>query len=199
MGIMLKLKLLMIGFVLVFSMFVVAAGQTQPRTVTDFYLTLPGSVNGIEGTQESDLYGFENDFRFYSNERNESKAEILRYRKSLIKIEDIKNGYLRLESDKWHGWVELALFKKADGSTLVAISQVECGPVCSGGVIFCAYRNSHWKNVTQEVFSESSSRRGYYALPRVGTSINSVCGGDGCRQGQVLAEFQWNKQKFIKK
>src|SRR5689334_3779720 len=73
-----------------------AAAQTQPRTVTEFYLALPGGIYGIEGTQDSDTPGFENDFFFYANERNESRAAIRTYRRSLIKTADIKNGYLRL-------------------------------------------------------------------------------------------------------
>ena len=193
------IKNVALGFVLVFSAVVCASGQTQPRTVTEFYLMLPGSINGIEGTQETEVLGFENDFLFYANERNESKAAIVNYRKSLIKIEDTKNGYLRLESDKWKGWVEVALFKKADGTSLIAISQVACAAKRSGGVMFCTYKNGHWQNVTGQVLPDSSSRRGYYTLPRVGTSITLLCGGDGCPQGNKLAEFQWDKEKFIKK
>src|SRR6185369_11743797 len=119
---------------------VCAFGQTQPKTVTEFYLALPGGINGIEGTSDSDVPGFEDDFFFYDNERNESRAAILKYRKSLIKTEDLKNGYLRLESSKWQGWVEIALFKKADGSYVVAISQVVCRQGCSGGVIFATFK-----------------------------------------------------------
>src|SRR5947208_19871 len=122
--------------VLILSLAVGVIGQTQPKTVTDFYLTLPGGINGIEGTQDSQLRGFEDDFFFYANERNESTSAIRTYRKSLIKIEDLKNGYLRLESNEWKGWVEIALFKKADGSDLIAISQVACGNGCQGGLIF---------------------------------------------------------------
>ena len=48
----------------VFAICAAAAGQTQPGTVTEFYLALPGSINGIEGTQDPDIPGFENDFFF---------------------------------------------------------------------------------------------------------------------------------------
>ena len=193
------LKIISISLPLVFSVVVCTLGQTPPKTVTEFYLKLPGSINGIEGTQDNEVFGFEDDFLFYSNERNESPSAILRYRKSLIKIEDIKNGYLRLESNEWKGWTEVALFKKADGSSLVAISQVECKPGCSGGLIFSLYTKGHWNNVTRQVFPESSSLHGYYTLPRVGTSIALVCGDDNCRHGEKLAEYQWNKEEFIKK
>ena len=177
---------------------VCAFGQTQPKTVTEFYLALPGGINGIEGTSDSEVPGFADDFFFYDNERNESRASILKYRKSLIKIEDLKNGYLRLESSKWQGWVEIALFKKADGSYVVAISQVACGQGCSGGVIFATYKSGHWKNITREVFPHSS--QGYYRLPRIGTSIVLICGDKSdkqCHFGEELAEFQWNKEKFV--
>jgi len=176
-----------------------ATGQTLPRNVTDFYLALPGGINGIPGTQDSELPGFENDFFFYANERNESRASILNYRKSLIKIEDIKNGYLRLESKDWKGWVEIALFKKADGSYVVAISQTGCEPTCRGGVMFATYEKGRWKNVTKQVFPHSSQQRGYYQLPRVGTSIDLICGDKRCSPGEKLAEFHWNKGRFSEK
>ena len=175
---------------------VCAAGQTHPTTVTDFYLALPGGIYGIQGSQDSELPGFENDFFFYANERNESRDAILNYRRSLIKIEDIKNGYLRLESKDWKGWVEIALFKKADGSYVVAISQTACEPTCRGGVMFAIYENGRWKNVTKQVFPHSSKQRGYYQLPRVGTSIDLLCGDKGCSPGEKLAEFHWDKERF---
>jgi hypothetical protein len=176
--------------------------QTKPTTVTDYYLALPGGVYGIKGTQDSEIHGFEDDFLFYSNERNESQLAIRKYRRSLIKIEDIKNGYLRLESSKWEGWVEVALFKKADGNYLIAISQVECGPGCGGDLLFLTYNKGTWANVTKRVFpSNSSSDEGYFKLPRVGTTIELIC-GDGsnktCRNGNALDKFQWNGEDFTK-
>jgi hypothetical protein len=175
---------------------VCAIAQTQPRTVIDFYLALPGGIYGIEGTQESELPGFESDFFFYANERNEAKASILKYRKSLIKIEDSKNGYLRLESNEWKGWAEIALFKRVDGSYVVAISQVRCEQDCTGGIIFATYKSGHWENVTKQVFPSSS--QGYYRLPRIGTSIDLICGDKSdksCHFGEKLAEFQWTKRE----
>ncbi len=193
-----KLRIASLHILLLYVLAVWAIGQTQPRTVIEFYLALPGGISGIEGTQESELPGFENDFFFYANERNEAKASILKYRKSFIKIEDNKNGYLRLESNEWKGWAEVALFKKVDGSYVVAISQVTCEQDCTGGVIFATYKGGHWKNVTKQVFPRSS--QGYYRLPRIGTSIVQICGDKSdktCHFGEELAEFQWTKEKFV--
>lgn len=191
-----------IAFVLTLISFAGVLAQSQPQTVTEFYLALPGSVNGIAGTEDLDGSEFKDDFFFYSNERNESRSAIIKYRKSLIKTEDIKNGYLRLESGEWEGWAEIVLFKKTGGKYLVAVSQVGCGPSCDGGVMFLYYKNGKWTNVTKQVFPfESSYGPGYYRLPRVGTTIELICGdesGETCRDGEKLAEFKWNKKKFVK-
>ena len=194
------MRRIIITLLLLFILAVCTVAQTQPRTVTDFYLILPGSINRIQGTQDSEIPGFENDFFFYANERNESRDAIGKYRKALIKIEDIKNGYLRLESNDWKGWAEIALFKKADGSYVVGISQVTCEPNCTGGILFTTYKSGRWKNVTQQVFPYSSQPHGYYQLPRVGTSVVRICGdksGNSCVFGGELAEFQWNREEFV--
>lgn len=176
--------------------------QTKLRTVTDYYLALPSGIYGIKGIQDPEFQGFENDFLFYVNKRNESQSKIRKFRRSLIKIEDKTNGYLRLGSGKWNGWVEVDLFKKTDDNYLVAISQVECGPGCSGDLLLLAYNHGTWTNVTKQAFpSTPSSEVGYFKLPRVGKIIELICGGDsteGCKDGQILAEFRWNKAKFIK-
>lgn len=176
--------------------------QANPKTVTDYYLALPGGVYGIKGTQDSEIPGFEDDFLFYANERNESRSAISKYRNSLIKIEDTKNGYLRLESDKWEGWAELALFKKGDGTNLLAIAQVEWGGGCRGGLLFLTYKSGEWKNVTRQVFPANSPMGNYFKLPLVGTTIQLICGDESnqsCKPRKVLAEFEWNKQTFVKK
>jgi len=112
-------KSIVITILLTFVLVVSATGQPQPRTVTEFYLALPGGIYGIQGTQDSEIPGFENDFFFYANERNESTPAIRTYRKSLIKIEDIKNGYLRLESkDGRDGRKSLFLRKRTDPTSL---------------------------------------------------------------------------------
>ena len=75
----------------------------QPKTVTDYFLAMPADKysKDIEGNEIK------------------NKSELIKFRKSLIKIEDIKNGYLKLEGT-WEGWVEIALFKKTDGSYVIA-------------------------------------------------------------------------------
>ena len=194
------LRFVSIDILLLCSLVVCLLRQAHPTTVTDFYLALPGGVNGIQGSQDAELPGFENDFFFYSNERNQSRDAIRKYRKSVIKIEDVKNGYLRLESNDWKGYAEIAIFKRTDGTYVVAISQVACAAFCRGGVIFATYKSGRWENVTKQVFPHSEQSENYYQLPREGTSIVLICGdksSKSCVFGGELAEFQWNKEKFV--
>lgn len=188
-------------FLLVCSVFTFA--QKQPLTVTDFYLALPTSFNAVKDLDNSPfLDGFFFD-DFYENAANTSVAAITKRRKSWIKIEDLRNGYLRLEG-AWEGWVEVALFKRSDGTYIVALSQVSCGPGCSGDVMFLTYKKGTWTNVTKKVFPVSpSSDEGYFKLPRVGTTIKlhggEDCGVDeDCQNRQKLAEFKWNNERFVK-
>jgi hypothetical protein len=197
-----------IGVILVLLIFSAAAwAQSSPKTVTDFYLALPSGIYGIDGLPElSDSY-FGDDFYFYANARNQSEEAIRQDRKSYIKTEDIKNGYLKLEAEAWDGSAEIALFKKTDETYLVAITQSRyLGPGTAGAVIFVSYHKGKWTDVTKSVFSgRPFSDIGYFKLPRVGTTVELVCGderGDeskpDCQTGKTLAEYKWDKTRFVK-
>jgi hypothetical protein len=175
--------------------------QVKTKTITEFYLALPTSFNAVKNLNDSPFRdGFFFD-EFYENATTTSRESMVKHRKGLIKIEDIANGYLRLEPKGSNGWEEIALFKKTDGSYLVALSQVECGSGCSGDLMFLIYNHGTWTNVTKQAFPLTpSSDIGYFKLPRVGTDIELICGGDrkeSCKDGKILAEFRWNKEKFI--
>ena len=68
----------------------------QPKTVTDFYYAM--SEDFFSMTAEGDLIT--------------DQKELTKHRKSLIKIEDAKNGYLRWKAPG--RWAEIVLFKKTD-------------------------------------------------------------------------------------
>ena len=180
-----------------------ALTQAKPRTVTEFYMAMPTSFNIVKNLEDTP---FREGFffnEFYENEGVVSKAAIIKHRRSLIKIEDIANGYLKLQPKDSNGWEEVALFKKADGNYLIAISQVECAP-CAGDLMILAYDNKGtWTNVTKQVFgTDSQSYDGYFKLPRTGTTIELACGdesNDNCKSGAALADYDWNKTKFVKR
>ncbi len=172
--------------------------SAQRKTVTDYYLAFP-----------SDKYATDN-----AGRPIKEKNALAKHRRALIKIEDIGNGYLRLEG-AWEGWAEFALFKKTDGSYLIAHAETECGPACSGSVTFYDYANGNWTDVTSAVFpkltetevsemfrtanidSQASGTEFYFLLPRVGTRLMiscNVCSSDG--SPVRLASFAWNGERF---
>lgn len=176
-----------------------AGAAAQIKTVTDYYLAMPDDKysTDIEGNKIS------------------GPAALEKHRRSLIKIEDKRNGYLRLEGP-WEGWAEIALFKKKDGSYLIGHAESGCGPVCSGFVKFCTYAGGVWTDVTSSFFKEpseadvtaifeakkidieESGTDVYYLLPRVGTTLRMAC--NMCRENGpsdfVLMSFKWNGVKF---
>ena len=194
-----KMKIKKITGLALMMILTISAYTQEPKTVTDFYLAMPNSINEIA---ETDSQSYPEDFFFGFTEKKESKAATIQRRKALIKIADLKNGYLRLESNQWEGWIEMSLFKKTNGTYLVAVSQTGCGPSCSGWIIFLTHNKGKWTNVTESVFPDNFfSSLKYFKLPRVGTTIELICGdesGDECQKGKSLDEFKWNKTKFFK-
>ncbi len=180
----------------------------QPKTVTDYYLAMPSDVYAttIEGKKIT------------------NKAALTKFRKSLIKIEDIKNGYLKIEGT-WEGWAEIALFKKTDGNYIIAQAENGCGPACDGFVKFWTYNNGKWTDVTKSVFTQPTSKAVakhfnaikpksdeaadesgmpfYYNLPRQGKVLKVVCNEcsqvpDG-NEDFTIFQYEWNGTKFVQK
>lgn len=198
------MKKLFISFVFLLFAFSVNSFSQQPKTVTDFYLAMPNDVyaTNMEGNKIT------------------GKAALTKHRKSLIKTEDIKNGYLKLEG-AWEGWAEIALFKKKDGSYLIAQSETGCGPACEGFIKFFTYKAGKWTDVTKQVFPMPTDNQvaaafkakkintedgmsNYFLLPQTGTTVKMAC--NMCENGEtneepelVLMEFTWNGEKFTVK
>lgn len=199
------MKKLAITFLLAFFVFSANAFAQQPKTVTDYYLAMPPDVYSltIEGKNVK------------------GKTALEKFRRSMIKIEDVKNGYLKLEG-AWEGWAEIALFKKKDGSYLIAQAESGCGPACEGFIKFFTYKAGKWTDVTKQVFpmpTESQVKAAfkakkintkdglsnYFLLPQDGTTVKIAC--NMCENGEtsgepdlILMEFTWNGENFsIKK
>ncbi|MBL8182376.1 MAG: hypothetical protein JNL64_12285 [Blastocatellia bacterium] len=181
-----------------------AAASAQLRTVTDYFLAMPNDVYSTDA----------------SGTKLTTKAAITKYRRSLIKIEDIKNGFIRLEGS-WEGWADIALFKKKDGSYLVAHAETGCGPACSGFVKFYTVNAGIWTDVTGSVFKELTdvdaakafNRRKseedetasvddfnfYYILPREGRTIKAACNQCTESDDLTIAEWDFDGAKFTRK
>lgn len=191
----------MTKLVLLTAVFVLLAGSAaaQVRTVTDYFLAMPADVysTDIEGKKIT------------------GKAALEKFRRSLIKIEDIRNGYLRLEGP-WEGWAEIALFKKKDGSYIIGHAESGCGPTCSGFLKFYRYSAGKWTEITAQVIdlpdeteaarifkekgmdtSESGTEH-YYRLPRVGTTVRMACNmcAETAEGDFILREYKWDGRRF---
>jgi len=159
------------------------AKSTAPRTVTDFYLKLPAKYLQI--------------------------SDAIPNRRSLIKTEDIANGYLRLGSNDWEGWGEVALFKRANRSYIVAVTEYSCGPECDGTLTFLDYKNGKWKEVellprytvgdlrtafhgaTERQPNEEETNEQVFELPRKGKEITLKLG-----DAPVMG-FLWTGEEFV--
>lgn len=159
------------------------AAPLPPRTVTEFYLRLPAKYLPI-------LSSIPN-------------------RQSLIKIEDTANGYLRLESNQWEGWGEAALFRRKNGTYILAMTQYECSPVCDGQMTFLDYKNGQWQELDalprytvgdlQTAFhgatgrqpSEDEFSEQVFELPRRGKEITLKIGG------VPVMGFLWDGEDFV--
>jgi hypothetical protein len=154
-----------------------------PRTVTDFYLKLPTKHLKI--------------------------LETISNRRGLIKTEDTANGYLRLESKDWEGWGEVALFKRANGSYIVAVTEYSCAPVCDGNLTFLDYKKGKWKELellprytvgdlrtafhgaTGRSPDEDEMNEQVFELPRKGKEITLKIGG------VPVLGFLWQSDEFV--
>jgi hypothetical protein len=166
-----------------------------PKTVTDYFMLMTADMlPALEGVKN---------------------------RRSLIKVEDVNNGYLRLEGG-WEGWAEVALFRKKNGTVVIVIEHVGCGPACMGGASFFEYRGGKWIDVDDGVMPELMNEdilaaynriktRGdephtldelpytYWILPRRGTSLRIAIGDESPSNGKVLMTYDWNGERFVKR
>ena len=135
-------------------------------------------------------------------------------RKKLVRIQDLENGFLRLESNTWEGWGEVALFKNADGTKTLGVQTIGCGPGCeTESIFFVQYKNGRWIDVTSDVLPEISQTElnrvlkcykpdtespafAYYELPRYGTTVKLIDNNEGEEAGSLLYELAWNGTKF---
>lgn len=166
-----------------------AAAQTQPRTVIDFFSLMPDKYFTLEGC-----------FRETDTGCKAARAE---YLKTFTEVEDIPNGYFKGGCDGAQSCIEMALFKRPDGTYLVGVAT-------SGEMLndfyFLNYAAGKWTNVSASVVP-GFSKRNWYELPRVGTTVRvytkkvteSGPGYEASERGRKLYDLIWKNGKFTKK
>lgn len=190
---------LLLGLIIAFcacSQNVSAQTKANPQTVTDYFMLLP--------KMHLSLLEFAG-----------------KNRKSLIQMEDLKNGYLGLSSLQKEGAAQIALFRKNNREAVIAVSEFECGPACRGGITLLQYKSGKWTDVTarllpeiddheilaafnriktpdDDAHDESDPPYTTWELPVKGTTLRLVLGDASESSGKTLLSFAWNGERFVK-
>lgn len=184
-----NISILTILFVLTCSVFSVQAQKKSPKdklNVLDYYKLLP--------TDNNDLIS----------------SNLLEKEYTRITVEDIKNGYLKIEG-AFEGWIEVALFRKKNGQAILLIGENTCGPAC--GTELYAFESVKGKmmNVSKKVLPkiteddvvkqfrhvkkdpEAEMISYLYVLPQYGTTIKIT----NDESGELIYEIKWENDKFV--
>lgn len=161
----------------------------QPRTVRDYFTLLPDEYFTLEGC-----------YRETDKDCNKARAE---YLKTFTEVEDIANGYFKGGCDGGQSCIEMAIFKRADGTYLVGLAT-------SGEMMndfyFLDYSGGKWEDVSAGVVPEFS-KNNWYKLPRFGTTVKVYAKkvieqGDDYQiseKGGPLYTLTWKDGKFVKR
>jgi hypothetical protein len=164
--------------------------SNQPKTVRDYFMLLPQKYFVLEGCEPK-------------TDKDCQKAK-LDYLKTFVDVEDTQNGYLKGGCDGAQSCLEMALFKRPDGSYLVGVSTFAEMMEDSK---FLDYRNGNWTDVSAQVVPQYS-RKNIYEQPRYGTVVKVFAkkviekGKDYeiSERGAKLYDLEWKDGKFtIKK
>jgi hypothetical protein len=110
--------------VLVISALASSIAQPKPMTILDYYLALPQKYLRYAG------------------------GDSAKERSAALYINDAENAYLQARQPNGEFYSSLALFKRPDGSDLVAVENRECARGCNEEFYFLAYENGQWIDVT---------------------------------------------------
>lgn len=128
-----------------------------------------------------------------------------------IKVDE-ENYYATLVGG-WEGQAYLTVFIKPDGTHLLVISVLGCGPMCNQDLFFFERRNSKWVPASDDIFPYLSDAEqtalaeeigaedflGLYELPQFGTDITYVNQYDWSETPEIHYLFSWEGGRFVKK
>jgi hypothetical protein len=126
----------------------------------------------------------------------------LDYLKTFTEVEDTTNGYFKGGCDGAQSCMEMALFKRPDGSYLVGLA---VSAEMMEDFHFLDYKNGVWTDVSAQVVPEFS-RKNMYEIPRKGTTVKVYAKkiiekGDDyeiAEKGAKLYDLEWKDGKFLK-
>jgi hypothetical protein len=159
-----------------------------PKNVRDFFMLLPEKYFVLEGCERE-------------KDRDCKKARE-EYLKTFGEV-DIANGYIKGGCDGAQACMEMAIFKRPNGTYLVGLAtEAEM----MNDFYFLDYKNGAWSDVSNSAVPEFS-KKNMYVLPRHGTTVQVfakkiVEKGDDyetSERGAKLYDLEWKDGKFAKK
>ncbi|MEZ5424160.1 MAG: hypothetical protein R2682_13850, partial [Pyrinomonadaceae bacterium] len=166
----------------------VADPVKEPKTIREFFMLLPTKYFNLESCEAAKDKGC-----------RKAKQE---YLKTFLEIEDTANGYLKASCDGAQSCLEMAIFKKPDGSYLIGLrSDFEMG----SDSYFIDYNKGAWNDVGKKIV-EGFSKDNFYAFPRNGTTVEvfeklspDTEPTSEVGKGRKLYDLEWKGGKFMKK
>ncbi len=146
-----------------------SVNTNHPRTVVDYYMLLPD--------------------KYFEANRVERLHWMLDPKRGAII--DIRNGYLYAPGDGAQTDIYTCVFKRSDGTYLVAVNYNDKDGVFETFLDLFVYERGHLTNVTNSVLPVPFSKLLFYELPRHGTTIRVTD-----TSGDRLYDFVWNRRVF---
>ncbi len=158
-----------------------------PKTVREFFMLLPEKYFVLEGCERD-------------KDKDCRKAR-LDYLKTFAEVEDTKNGYLKGGCDGAQSCMEMALFKRPDGSYVVGLATAA---EMINEYYFLDYKNGSWTDISSLIIPEFS-KKNMYELPRFGTTVQVFAkkviekGNDYevSEKGAKVYNLEWKDGKFV--
>ncbi|MBC7901265.1 MAG: hypothetical protein H7070_14565 [Saprospiraceae bacterium] len=158
----------------------------QPKTIRDFFMLLPDKYFVLEGCERD-------------TDKACRKAKI-DYLETFAEIEDTANGYLKGGCDGAQSCLEMAIFKRPDGTYLIGVATAA---EMMHDFFFLDYGAGKWTDVSASEIPEFS-KNNMYELPRIGTTVKVfakkiVEKGDDYEvsdKGAKLYDLEWKNGKF---
>jgi hypothetical protein len=162
-------SLLLLAFISLAAVVALAQSSTRPRTVVDYYMLLPDKY--FEANREQRLHWM----------LDPKRGAIV----------DIANGYLYAAGDGAQTDIYTCLFKRSDGTYLIAVDYNDKNEVFETFLDFYVYNHGRLRKVTKSVMPVAFNKLLNYELPRLGTTIRVTN-----KSGLKLYDFVWDKSAF---
>ncbi len=152
--------------------FLITAATAAPKNITDYFLAIPNQAF-TEG----------------------SPAELLK----IIKrgedgsVLDTKNGYMRLSGDGAQVSLQVALFRFADKSPLLAVAWGNLEEPDFTHVTFFRERGGRMEKADRSILPAIDSGSHRFELPRLGRTVIIRNAG-----GEILLKYTWDGTQFRK-